>query len=128
MIDKDLRYAQTHEWARLEEGVVTVGLSAYALEQLGDVVYLELPPVGDNVVKGEPFGVIESVKAASDMYSPVSGTVIAANDEIAQSPDVLQADAYGGGWMLKIEVDATREYDSLLDADAYENFLKSQEE
>lgn len=128
MIDKDLRYAETHEWARLEEGVVTVGLSAYALEQLGDVVYLELPAVGDNVVKGEPFGVIESVKAASDMYSPVSGTVIAANDEIAQSPDVLQADAYGGGWMLKIEVDATREYDSLLDADAYENFLKSQEE
>ena len=128
MIDKNLRYAETHEWARLEEGVVTVGLSAYALEQLGDVVYMELPSVGDNVVKGEPFGVIESVKAASDMYSPVSGTVIAANDEVVDSPDVLQADAYGGGWVIKIEVAAADEYENLLDADAYENFLKSQEE
>jgi glycine cleavage system H protein len=128
MIDKDLRYAETHEWARIEEGVVTVGLSAYALEQLGDVVYLELPAVGDSVVKGEPFGVIESVKTASDMYSPVSGTVIAANDEIVGSLDVLQSDAYGGGWMMKIEVAGTDEYESLLDADAYENFLKSQEE
>ena len=128
MIDKNLRYAETHEWARLEEGVVTVGLSAYALEQLGDVVYMELPSAGDNVVKGEPFGVIESVKAASDMYAPVSGTVIAANDEIVESPDILQSDAYSGGWMMKIEVAATQEYESLLDADAYENFLKSQEE
>ena len=128
MIPQDLKFTKTHEWARLEEGVVTVGLSAYALEQLGDVVYMELPSVGDNVVKGEPFGVIESVKAASDMYAPVSGTVIAANDEIVESPDILQADAYSGGWMMKIEVAATQEYESLLDADAYENFLKSQEE
>ncbi len=101
MVDKDLRYARTHEWARLGEGgIVTVGLSAYAIEQLGDVVYMELPSVGDIVTAGEAFGVVESVKAASDMYAPVSGKVSAVNDAIEDDLDVLKRDAYGEGWLV----------------------------
>lgn len=126
MIDKDLRYAQTHEWARLEDDGVTVGLSAYAIEQLGDIVYIELPAVGDELVKGESFGVIESVKAASDMCSPVSGKVTAVNDGIVDEPDILKTDTYGQGWLVKIEPADSDEYQTLLDADAYETFLKTQ--
>lgn len=129
MIDKDLRYAQTHEWVRVEDdGTVTVGLSAFAIEQLGDVVYMELPSVGDNLTKGQPFGVIESVKAASDIYSPVSGRVIAVNDNIQDDPEVLNRDTYGQGWLMKVEVAGLDEYEILLDAEGYETYLKSHEE
>ena len=129
MIDKDLRYAQSHEWARVEDdGTVTVGLSGFAIEQLGDVVYMELPSVGDDLTKGEAFGVVESVKAAADMYSPVSGKVSAVNENIQDDPDVLNRDTYGDGWLMRVEVARPGEYEMLMDAAGYEDYLKSQEE
>lgn len=129
MIEKGLHYSQTHEWARVEEdGTVSVGLSGYAIEQLGDVVYMELPSVGDVLRKGEVFGVVESVKAASDMNAPVSGRVTAVNDTIQGDPDVLKRDTYGAGWLIRIEVAGLDEYEALLDADEYEKFIQSQQE
>ncbi len=129
MIDKGLRYSETHEWARVEEdGTVSVGLSGYAIEQLGDVVYMELPSVGDAVTGGEAFGVVESVKAASDMCAPVTGKVAAVNDTIQGDPDVLKRDTYGAGWLIRIEVAGLDEYEALLDADGYEKFIQSQQE
>lgn len=129
MIEKGLRYSQTHEWARVEEdGTVSVGLSGYAIEQLGDVVYMELPSVGDVVTGGEAFGVVESVKVASDMYAPVTGKVTAVNDTIEGDPDVLKRDTYGAGWLIRIEVAGLDEYEALLDADEYEKVIQSQQE
>lgn len=129
MIEKGLRYSQTHEWARVEEdGTVSVGLSGYAIEQLGDVVYMELPSVGDVVTGGEAFGVVESVKAASDMCAPVTGKVAAVNDTIQGDPDVLKRDTYGAGWLIRIEVAGLDEYEALLDADGYEKFIQSEQE
>ncbi len=129
MIEKGLRYSQTHEWARVEEdGTVSVGLSGYAIEQLGDVVYMELPSVGDVVTGGEAFGVVESVKVASDMYAPVTGKVAAVNDTIEGDPDVLKRDTYGAGWLIRIEVAGLDEYEALLDADEYEKFIESEQE
>jgi glycine cleavage system H protein len=129
MIEKDLRYSQTHEWARVEEdGTVSVGLSGYAIEQLGDVVYMELPSVGDVLTGGEAFGVVESVKAASDMCAPVTGKVTAVNDTIQGDPDVLKRDTYGAGWLIRIEVAGLDEYEALLDSDEYEKFIESEQE
>ena len=129
MIEKGLRYSQTHEWARVEEdGTVSVGLSGYAIEQLGDVVYMELPSVGDAVTGGEAFGVVESVKAASDMCAPVTGKVAAVNDTIQGDPDVLKRDTYGAGWLVRIEVAGLDEYEALLDADEYEKVIQSEQE
>lgn len=129
MIEKDLRYSQTHEWARVEEdGTVSVGLSGYAIEQLGDVVYMELPSVGDVVTGGEAFGVVESVKAASDMCAPVTGKVTAVNDTVQGDPDVLKLDTYGAGWLIRIEVAGLDEYEALLDADEYEKVIQSEQE
>lgn len=129
MIDKNLRYAQSHEWVRVEDdGTVTVGLSAFAIEQLGDVVYMELPSVGDSLTTGQVFGVVESVKAAVDMNSPVSGKVVAVNDNIQDDPDVLNRDTYGEGWLMRVEVAGLDEYEILMDAAGYENYLKTQEE
>lgn len=129
MIDKDLRYAQSHEWVRVEDdGTVTVGLSGFAIEQLGDIVYMELPSVGDSVTKGEAFGVVESVKAAADMNSPVSGKVAAVNENIQDDPDILNRDTYGDGWLMRVAVAGPGEYEMLMDAAGYEDYLKSQEE
>ena len=126
MIDENVRYSGTHEWARLEDGVVTVGLSAYAVEQLGDIVYVELPAVGDEVSKNAALGEIESVKAASDIYAPLSGIVVANNGDVTDNFDVFKTDAYGGGWLVKIKPADVSEYDSLMDAGAYEEFIKTQ--
>ncbi len=129
MIEKGLRYSQTHEWARVEaDGTVAVGLSGYAIEQLGDVVYIELPSVGDVVSKGEVFGVVESVKAASDMNAPVSGRVTAVNDTVQDDPDVLKRDTYGAGWLIRIEVAGLDEYEVLLDSAEYEKVIESEQE
>ena len=119
MIDKSARYTESHEWAKLEDGVVTVGLSDPAYEQLGDIVFLELPEVGAAVTKGDSFGVIESVKAASDVYAPVSGEIVEVNKGAEDDVDNLAADAYGASWFIKIKVADSAEYDSLLNADKY---------
>jgi glycine cleavage system H protein len=127
MIDKQARYLATHEWAKQGPGnLITVGLTAYAIEQLGDIVYLELPQVGKVLNKGDVFGVIESVKSASDMYSPVSGKVAAINVGLPDNPDLLKTEAYGKAWMIQIEPADCAEFGSLMDADAYEKFLQTE--
>ena len=119
MIEKDLKYAETHEWARVQGDIATVGLSDVAFELLGDIVYVELPEPGQAVTKGEPFGVIESVKAASDMYAPVSGEVTEANKEVEDNFDIFKTQAYSDGWMIKIKMSDQAELDALLNADKH---------
>lgn len=127
MVDAEARYLKTHEWAKKQSGkIFTVGLTAYAVEQLGDIVYIELPVVGKTLSKGDVFGVIESVKAASDMYSPLSGKVVEVNSTIPDNPDMLKKDVYNTGWLIKIEVANTAEFDGLMDAGAYRKFLESE--
>jgi glycine cleavage system H protein len=126
MIEQGLKYSETHEWTKVEDTVATVGLSEVALELLGDIVYVELPEAGQAVTKGEPFGVIESVKAASDMYAPVSGEVVEANKVIEEDFDLLKAQAYSGGWMIKIKMSDPAELDTLLDADKYKEIAEQE--
>jgi glycine cleavage system H protein len=122
-VAKDCKYASSHEWAKVEGSDATVGISAHASAELGDVVYVELPEVGSTVTKGEPFGVVESVKAASDVYAPVSGEVVATNSALADQSDLVNSDPHGEGWMLKIKVSDSSELDSLMDAAAYEKHI-----
>ena len=116
----DLKYASSHEWARLDGDVVTVGITDHAQEALGDLVYVELPEVGDTVAAGDEAGVVESVKAASDIYAPVSGEIVAINDALEDTPELINSDPYGEGWMYKIKVADVSELDNLLSADDYE--------
>ncbi len=119
-IPNELRYAASHEWARLEEdGTVTVGISDHAQQALGDVVYVEHPEIGQTVSAGSETGVVESVKAASDIYAPVSGTIIAVNETLEDAPETVNQDPYGDGWFFKIEPDDVNELEDLLDAEAY---------
>ena len=126
MVDTNARYLKSHEWVKQDGNTFSVGLSAYALEQLGDIVYVELPEVGAGFEKEDVFGVIESVKAASDMYAPISGKVVEVNEEVPDNPDMLSKDAYGTGWMMKIEVADPAELDTLMDAAAYQQFLETE--
>jgi glycine cleavage system H protein len=125
---EDLKYSREHEWVLVEENVVTVGITDFAQEQLGDVVFVELPAVGDSVTKDEAFGVVESVKAVSDIYAPVSGTVVEINDDLPESPEMINEDPYGDGWIIKIEISDRTDLDDLLDAVAYQQYVEEQEE
>ncbi len=119
-IPKELRYTESHEWARLEaDGSVSVGISDHAQEQLGDIVFVEPPKPGRKVAAGEAVGVVESVKAASDIYAPVAGEIVAANEELAGAPEKVNADAYAA-WMYRIKPDNPADLDKLLDAAGYE--------
>jgi glycine cleavage system H protein len=115
----DLRYTREHEWARTEGDRVTVGITDYAQDALGDIVYVDVPPVGTSVSAGETFGEVESTKSVSDLYSPVSGTIVERNDELDKSPELINADPYGQGWLVVVELTDPAELDQLLDADAY---------
>ena len=122
----DAKYAETHEWARLDDdGHVVVGISDYAQEQLGDVVYVELPEVDQQVDAGAEAGAVESVKAASDIYAPVSGTVVAINLSLEDSPELVNQDPYGDGWFFAIEPESTEELVDLLDASEYSEFCET---
>ncbi|NJP09137.1 MAG: glycine cleavage system protein GcvH [Leptolyngbyaceae cyanobacterium RU_5_1] len=116
---EDLRYLDSHEYARLEGEIATIGITAFAIDQLGDIVFLELPEVGDAVEKGEKFGTVESVKAVEDLNSPATGTVIEVNSPLLDAPEQLTDDPYGEGWMLKIRVDDLAELDDALSASEY---------
>lgn len=125
---EDLRYAETHEWVRVDGDEATIGISDYAQDELGDVVYLDLPwdGVGSRELKaGEHFGDIESVKATSELFSPVSGTLIAVNDALQNSPEMVNSQPYGDGWMLRVRLSDPGELDKLMDAAAYTAFLKT---
>lgn len=116
----ELKYAPTHEWVRVDGDVVTVGITDHAQEALGDLVYIELPEVGDKVAATDEAGVVESVKAASDIYAPVSGEIIAVNDALADSPEVVNSDPYHDGWMYKIRMSDAAELEDLLSAADYD--------
>lgn len=119
-IPGDLKFLKSHEWARLEEGGrVTVGISDHAQNALGDLVYVELPNVGDSVVAGAGLAVVESVKAASDIYAPVSGEIIAINEALGDAPETINADAYGDGWICVIQTDSPEELEEMLGPDEY---------
>jgi glycine cleavage system H protein len=127
-IPQTLRYSREDEWTRADGERVTVGITDYAQQQLGDVVFVELPAVGKTLERGEAFGVIESVKAVADLYSPVSGEVVEVNTELSQRPETVNEDCYGDGWMVVIAVSDPSEVDSLLDAAAYAAFVGERSE
>jgi glycine cleavage system H protein len=122
----DLRYAEDHEWARSEGGNIRVGIDDYAQDQLGDIVYVDLPQVGDTFSKGEEFGSVESVKAVSELYLPVGGEVIEINTKLEDSPELVNASPYDDGWMVLVKPDDPAELDALMDKNAYLEILKGQ--
>ncbi len=123
-IPSELKYATSHEWVRNEgDGTVTIGITEHAQGLLGDMVFVELPDVGDEVSTGDDVAVAESVKAASDIYAPVSGEVVEVNEELEDSPELVNSDAFGDGWLFKIKLDDAGELDDLLDAEGYANSI-----
>jgi glycine cleavage system H protein len=119
----NLRYTNEHEWARREGKTVAVGVTAHAQEALGDVVYVELPKVGDTVTAGTPFGVVESTKAVSELFAPISGKVTRVNSALSDEPSTINSDPYGAGWMVEIEPSDPAQLDGLMDANAYAELL-----
>jgi glycine cleavage system H protein len=127
-IPAGLRYARTHEWARLEQdGTVTIGITDFAQAALGDVVFVEVPEIGRALEPADEAGVVESVKAASDIYAPVAGTVVAVNEALEDAPEQVNQDPYGEGWFFRIQPVDAGELDALLDADAYAHFCESEQ-
>jgi glycine cleavage system H protein len=124
-IPADLKYTKDHEWARQQGSVVVVGVTAHAQEALGDVVYVELPKVGSTVTEGKQFGVIESTKAVSELFAPISGKVVKVNDALTDKPDTVNADPYGAGWIIEVEPSDPKQLGTLLDAQAYGELLKN---
>lgn len=123
---KELRYGKTHEWLRQEGEEATVGITDYAQDQINDVVFVELPQLETGLEVGKELAVIESVKAAFDIYAPVSGKVIGINEELANNPGLVNSDPYGAGWLVKIKLNKLEELDKLLSADEYERFLEKE--
>ncbi|MDD3762745.1 MAG: glycine cleavage system protein GcvH [Nevskiales bacterium] len=125
-VPADLKYVKSHEWLRVEaDGTVTIGITDHAQEALGDLVFVETPEAGRQLAAGDSCAVVESVKAASDVYAPIAGEVIAANETLGSSPEVLNSDPYGEGWMWKMKPADAAEIDKLLDAAGYEDYLKT---
>jgi glycine cleavage system H protein len=126
-LDPEARYAETHEWARWEGDEVVCGITEHAQETLSDVVYVELPMVGDVFDAADPFGIVESVKAASDLYAPIGGEVTAVNEELESAPELVNQDPYGDGWMIRLDPSDPDEFADLMNADEYEAFLQEEE-
>ncbi|MEG3978409.1 glycine cleavage system protein GcvH [Microcoleus sp. herbarium8] len=122
----DLKYLDTHEYIRLEGEIATIGISAFAVDQLGDIVFLDLPEVGGTLEKGEAFGTVESVKAVEDLKAPVTGTVVERNDDIIESPENLAEDPYGAGWLLKVRVDNLSDADDALSVAEYRKMVEGE--
>ena len=122
-IPKDLRYTQEHEWVKVEGNKVRVGITDFAQHELGDIVFVELPEVGDTVTLNEPFGSVESVKTVSELYSPVSGTVVEVNEALADSPEFVNESPYENAWMIVVELSNEAEVEALLTAEAYEELI-----
>ncbi len=123
MIPSDLRYTKDHEWVRVDGDVATVGITEYAASQLGDIVFVELPETGKTLEQFAAFGVVESVKAVSDLFAPLTGTVAEANAGLAASPELVNSDPYGDGWMIRLTLTTPAEVDELLDAAAYDALI-----
>jgi glycine cleavage system H protein len=123
----ELRYSQEHEWVAVDNNIATIGITDYAQEQLGDVVYVELPEVSTTVIKDDAFGVVESVKAVSDIYAPVSGTVTEVNADLADAPETVNEDPYGDAWMIRVEMSDPAELDDLMTAAEYQQFIEEEQ-
>lgn len=123
-IPQELLYTEDHEYCKVDGDIVTIGVSDYAQEQLGDITYVELPEVGDEFGKGDSIGVIEAVKAASDIYSPVSGEIVEINEALEDSPEVVNSDCYGEGWIVKMKLSDPSELESLMKADVYKETVE----
>jgi glycine cleavage system H protein len=127
-IPDDLHYSKDHEWVRVEGGIAVVGITDYAQDSLGDVVYVELPKAGDEFAANESFGSVESVKAVSEVFCPVSGEVLGINETLSDTPEKVNQDPYGEGWMIRVQMSNPGEVDSLLAAEEYEDFTKAETE
>lgn len=124
MYPEDLLYTENHEWIRADNGTGTVGISNYAVEQLGDLVFVELPEEGDEFGQGDSFGVIESVKAVADFYMPVGGEITEVNEELLDAPEVISEDPYGDGWIIKVDIADESELDDLMNSEDYQDTLE----
>lgn len=127
-VPEDLHYSKDHEWVRVDGGTATIGITDYAQNSLGDVVYVELPRAGDEFATNESFGSVESVKAVSEVFTPVAGEVAAINEELNDTPEKVNSDPYGEGWMIRVRMKNPGEVDSLLTAAEYEDFTKAETE
>jgi glycine cleavage system H protein len=121
---KDLKFTKDHEWVRVEGEIATIGISDYAQKELGDVVYVELPPVGETMEKGDVCSNIESVKAVSDIYCPVTGEIVEANTALEDAPEIVNKDPYGDGWIFKVKMDDSSQLDELMNSDRYDEYLE----
>jgi len=123
-LPEDLKYTREHEWVSIDGTLATIGITDHAQEQLGDVVFVELPAVGDRVEKADAFGVVESTKAVSDVYAPISGEVAEVNDDLPDNPELINEDPYGDGWMVKVTIGDKADLDDLMTADEYRKFIE----
>ncbi len=128
MYPKNLKYTQTHEWVKVDKDIATVGITDFATKKLTDLVYVELPSIGTEVARGSSFGVVESVKAVSDLYSPISGTIVKVNEKLSKEPEIISRDPYGKGWMIKVEIEDQTELDTLMDSEEYEELVKKEKQ
>jgi glycine cleavage system H protein len=126
MYPQEFLYTKEHEWIRVDESIGTIGITEYAQKELGDIVFVELPKVGDHVTAGESFGTVESVKAVSEIYSPVNGEVTAANPKVQANPEMLNADPHGEAWLIRVRLSDRREIESLMTADEYEAYIRQE--
>ena len=123
-----LKFSKEHEWVLVEGKTATIGITEFAQEELGDIVYVELPEVGEKIVKDDPFGAVESVKAVSDVYAPVSGTVLAINDLLPENPETINDDPYGDGWMIRVDMTDADDLKDLMNAEEYAEYVEQQKE
>lgn len=123
---KELLYSPTHEWVRVEGNKAIIGITDYAQSELGDITYLELPKVGDNIEVGQPFGVIESIKADEELFAPISGTVVAINQKVVENPEIINDDPYGDGWIIAVEINQSNELKTLMSAEQYRRMLEQE--
>jgi glycine cleavage system H protein len=126
-IPDDLKYSEEHQWVQVEDDIALIGITDFAQEQLGEIVFLELPEVGDQLQSGKPYGVVESAKTVSDLYAPVSGDVIEINDELPDSPEIINSSPYEDGWLIKVKLIDPTELDDLFDAANYEEMIDDEE-
>jgi len=126
MYPQELLYTKEHEWVRIDESIATIGITDHAQKELGDIVYVELPKIGEHVTANESFGTVESVKAVSEIYSPVTGEVTAANPRVQSSPELLNADPHGDAWLIRVHVSDRSEIENLMTAEDYEAYIREE--
>ena len=127
-IPQGLKYSKEHEWVATEDSVATIGITDHAQDQLGEIVFVELPAVGEKISKDDPFGVVESVKAVSDIYAPISGTVIEINEGLPETPEVVNEDPYGDGWLIKVKMTDPSDLEDLMDNEEYAELIAREKE